>query len=56
MRLRTKPNIVEDPVATGPVRRIRERFARTPEAVFGLALGAIGTPILTDGLREIVRR
>ncbi len=42
--------------STGPVRRIQARFARTTEALFGLAFGAIGARILTDGVREIVRR
>jgi threonine/homoserine/homoserine lactone efflux protein len=42
--------------STGPVQRIQARLARTTEALFGLAFGAIGTRILTDGVHEIVRR
>lgn len=42
--------------STGPVRRIQARFARTTDALFGLAFGAIGARILSDGVREIARR
>jgi threonine/homoserine/homoserine lactone efflux protein len=42
--------------STGPVRRIQARFARTTDALFGLAFGAIGARILADGVNEIVRR
>ncbi len=41
--------------STGPVRRIQARFARTTNALFGLAFGVIGARILTDGVSEIIR-
>ncbi|SEQ22438.1 Threonine/homoserine/homoserine lactone efflux protein [Faunimonas pinastri] len=40
----------------GAVRKVQARFARATDALFGLAFGAIGARILSEGVGEVVRR
>lgn len=42
--------------STGAVRKVQARFARATDALFGLAFGAIGARILSDGVGEVVKR